>query len=233
MKHLTCRICLADAERLAIRRLLSRSYNEALLSSGPPLPTSHPSPSLLSKLQLNIHSLYASALSLLPNNINSDLKSYVESMVHLNLGLGMKWLGVNEGERNSVGESVGWLELSEKELEETLKKGKIKANKEFIHRELEMVKRFHRASKRDNDTFSFQSVPKTSELLNRIPTGRSALTSKSFNPPPLLFGPGIDRSKRVKEPDLSMSGLNLEDESDSGDDSNVVQGNYSGKGAYF
>lgn len=60
------KICLADAEKLAIRRLLSKSVAvaQATITPGPPLPRSHPSPSLLSKLYLNVHSLYDSSRSL-------------------------------------------------------------------------------------------------------------------------------------------------------------------------
>ena len=60
------RICLADAEKLAIRRLLSKSVNmaEATIRPGPPLARGHPSPSLLSKLYLNVYAQYDAARSL-------------------------------------------------------------------------------------------------------------------------------------------------------------------------
>lgn len=62
----TCRICLADAEKLAIRRLLSKSVAiaQAVTIPGPPLPRGHPSPSLLSKLYINVYAHYDSARSL-------------------------------------------------------------------------------------------------------------------------------------------------------------------------
>jgi len=59
------KVCLADAERLAIRRLLSKSIAvaQATMTPGPPLPRSHPSPSLLAKLYLNVYTLYDAARS--------------------------------------------------------------------------------------------------------------------------------------------------------------------------
>lgn len=53
---------MAEAEALALRRLLSKAAADIALSPGPPLPRSHPSPALLSKLQLNIHTLLDTAL---------------------------------------------------------------------------------------------------------------------------------------------------------------------------
>jgi hypothetical protein len=60
------RLAQAEAEQLAIRKLLSPTlcYQQASRTSPPPLPSGHPSPSLLSKLFLNVASLLESALSL-------------------------------------------------------------------------------------------------------------------------------------------------------------------------
>ena len=60
------RLAHAEAELLAIRKLLSpcACYQTAHRTSSPPLASEHPSPSLLSKLYLNVASLYDSALSL-------------------------------------------------------------------------------------------------------------------------------------------------------------------------
>ena len=57
---------MADAEKLAIRRLMSKSIMvaQATITPGPPLPRSHPSPSLLSKLYMNVNTLYESARAL-------------------------------------------------------------------------------------------------------------------------------------------------------------------------
>ena len=66
---------LADAQTLAIRKLLSKSAYDSTLSPGPPLPKSHPSPALLAKLYLECHALYSSAYALVSTVRKKDLKS--------------------------------------------------------------------------------------------------------------------------------------------------------------
>ncbi|KAI0775815.1 hypothetical protein BD413DRAFT_531776 [Trametes elegans] len=58
------KMALADAQNLAIRKLLSKAAFESTLTPGPPLPKSHPSPALVAKLHLECVSLYLSARSL-------------------------------------------------------------------------------------------------------------------------------------------------------------------------
>ncbi|KAI0823612.1 hypothetical protein BC628DRAFT_1324282 [Trametes gibbosa] len=58
------KLALADAQSLAIRKLLSKAAFESTLTPGPPLPKSHPSPALVAKLYLECASLYSSARSL-------------------------------------------------------------------------------------------------------------------------------------------------------------------------
>ncbi|WFD36552.1 hypothetical protein MCUN1_003435 [Malassezia cuniculi] len=71
VQHETClalaKIALADANTLAIRRLLAPALAHATdtLTPGPPLPPAHPSPSLLAKLEVYTADLYAEALALL------------------------------------------------------------------------------------------------------------------------------------------------------------------------
>ncbi|KAK0567947.1 hypothetical protein OC844_000037 [Tilletia horrida] len=57
------KLSLADAQALAIRKLLSPSVAlaEDTITPGPPLPKTHPSPSLLAKLHLETCALYESA----------------------------------------------------------------------------------------------------------------------------------------------------------------------------
>jgi len=57
-------MALADAQTLAIRKLLSRAAFDSTITPGPPLPKSHPSPLLIAKLHLECAALYASARSL-------------------------------------------------------------------------------------------------------------------------------------------------------------------------
>lgn len=60
------RLALADAESLAVRKLLSPFLSTSLdtITPGPPLPKTHPSASLLAKLNLNICQTYEQAKSL-------------------------------------------------------------------------------------------------------------------------------------------------------------------------
>ncbi|KAI8994011.1 BRO1 domain-containing protein [Trametes punicea] len=58
------KMALADAQNLAIRKLLSKAAFESTITPGPPLPKSHPSPALVAKLHLECASLYSSARSL-------------------------------------------------------------------------------------------------------------------------------------------------------------------------
>ncbi|KAH9935779.1 BRO1 domain-containing protein [Fomitopsis serialis] len=58
------KMALADAQTLAIRKLLSRAAFDSTITPGPPLPKSHPSPLLIAKLHLECAALYASARSL-------------------------------------------------------------------------------------------------------------------------------------------------------------------------
>ncbi|KIJ67762.1 hypothetical protein HYDPIDRAFT_173535 [Hydnomerulius pinastri MD-312] len=58
------KMALADAQTLAIRKLLSKSAFDSTFSPGPPLPKSHPSTALLAKLHLECATLYSSARTL-------------------------------------------------------------------------------------------------------------------------------------------------------------------------
>jgi len=58
------RMALAEAQTLAIRKLLSKSAYDSTVTPGPPLPKSHPPPGLVAKLHLECASLFASARSL-------------------------------------------------------------------------------------------------------------------------------------------------------------------------
>lgn len=120
------RLALADAERLAIRRLLSRSVMDRHTTPGAGLPKSHPSPALLAKLQLNVHALYAAArdsLSLVTvgsgavAEVSGALRDYLDDGRHFALGLGYKWLGIDAGEQsNRTAEGIGWLGLARESL---------------------------------------------------------------------------------------------------------------------
>jgi hypothetical protein len=120
---------MACAERLAIRKLLSKAIYDATLTPGPPLPRSHPSPSLLAKLQLNVTSLLTSASSLTklnPTNkflkdagveLQLALRRYIDDGLLLSSAVAYKWLGVDLGEAGAqVGEAIAWLQLAQAQL---------------------------------------------------------------------------------------------------------------------
>lgn len=169
------RMCLADANLLAIRRLLSRSLSVAhsTTTPGPPLPPSHPSPSLLSKLHLQVYTHYDEARSLFKSHSSSSteisplIRRYLSDGRQLALALSYKWLGVDNGERSETGEALGWLGLASKTLEELndkdkgLNKFKIgkgksaaKGRKGKVQEEIESVQAFAKAYKKVNDTVS-------------------------------------------------------------------------------
>ena len=115
-------LALADAHNLAIRRLMSKSAYDSLMSPGPPLPKSHPSPALIAKLYLHIESGYSSARSLAKTHsegdVSSELRKYLASEAVFALALAHKWLGVDAGESGSKsGQAVSFLKLAKGELE--------------------------------------------------------------------------------------------------------------------
>ena len=64
IRFLLHRLALADAQNLAIRKLLTRAAMESVVTPGPPLPKSHPSPALAAKLHLECVALYTSSRAL-------------------------------------------------------------------------------------------------------------------------------------------------------------------------
>lgn len=113
---------------------------------GPPLPSNHPSPSLLAKLYLHVASLYDSARALLnvqpqetssrklfsksrddgvDDSVEGDIiplfKRYLRKESILASGLARKWLGVDAGENGKgakTGEAVAWMKDAQVRLEE-------------------------------------------------------------------------------------------------------------------
>ncbi|GAA5842676.1 hypothetical protein JCM9279_003659 [Rhodotorula babjevae] len=134
--------CLADANLLAIRRLLSRSLQVAhsTTTPGPPLPPSHPSPALLAKLHLQVYTLYdearaaaktvsssssgAGAAGTGSGELSPALRRYLSDGRTLALALSYKWLGVDAGERGETGDALGFLGMAQCELEALVGKDK-------------------------------------------------------------------------------------------------------------
>lgn len=141
-------MCLADANLLAIRRLLSRSLSVAhsTTTPGPPLPPGHPSPSLLAKLHLHVYSLYDEARTLIKTaseggssdtgEIVLPLRRYLSDGRTLSLALSYKWLGVDAGESKpsasssngasptATGDALGYLALAAQQLDALVDKDK-------------------------------------------------------------------------------------------------------------
>ncbi|GAA5861686.1 hypothetical protein JCM3774_002670 [Rhodotorula dairenensis] len=146
------KMCLADANLLAIRRLLSRSLSVAhsTTTPGPPLPPGHPSPSLLAKLHLHVYSLYDEARTLVKTasegggggtdsgEIVLPLRRYLSDGRTLSLALSYKWLGVDAGESKTApsssssasssstatGDALGYLALAAQQLDALVDKDK-------------------------------------------------------------------------------------------------------------
>ncbi|GAA5896969.1 hypothetical protein JCM8208_006126 [Rhodotorula glutinis] len=138
------KMCLADANLLAIRRLLSRSLQVAhsTTTPGPPLPSSHPSPALLAKLHLQVYTLYdearaaaktasssssstsSSGVGAGSGELSPALRRYLSDGRTLALALSYKWLGVDAGERGETGDALGFLGMAQAELEALVGKDK-------------------------------------------------------------------------------------------------------------
>lgn len=143
---LTCRMLLADAHVTAIRKLLLPVLSHSLFSPpGPPLPSNHPSPSLLAKLYLHVSTLYDSSRAVfkvtsaesgskklfskdkdslddaVEGDATPELKRYLRKESILAAGLARKWLGVDVGENGKgakVGEALSWVKDAQSRLQD-------------------------------------------------------------------------------------------------------------------
>ncbi|KAF5380535.1 hypothetical protein D9615_004724 [Tricholomella constricta] len=254
------KMALADAQSLAIRKLLSKAAFESNIAPGPPLPRSHPSPALIAKLHLECASLYSSARSLVKttdarkrpspapesgSEVSAELRRYLTDQTALHAALARKWLGVDAGEKGGSergGEAVGYLAWAKKELEELeddkkglgIVRGRDKdvreRLKEKISDELESVNLFYRYYKKSNDSLHFKSVPMQADLQARIPAGIMAIRAKPYVPPTPTFGPGS-----VTHLQAQTTELVLDDSSYKSTDtlSPLPAGTYAGAGSYF
>ncbi|KAA1095912.1 hypothetical protein PGTUg99_035395 [Puccinia graminis f. sp. tritici] len=197
-------LMLADAERLAVRRLLSRSAMDRHTNPGAGLPKSHPSPALLAKLELNVHQLYSSAkdafkLASGASEIASSLRNYVSEGRQVALGRGYKWLALEAGEQASQnGEAIGWLGLAREAMKAVcsgsllaVRNGSLKNDwarkKGKVEQELEEIDKFLKAYEQLNRTVTFEPIPPEATLLTRVPGGRAALSMKTYTmPSPLI-----------------------------------------------
>ncbi|KAF6763135.1 pH-response regulator protein palC [Ephemerocybe angulata] len=224
------KMVLADAQTLAIRRLQSKSAYESNIAPGPPLPLSHPSPSLLAKLHLECASLYA---SMKPHSITR---------------LRINGFGVFAGEKGGSekgGEAVAFLIWAKKELEELKDSGKIalgKGEKEKHDRrkaklsdEITSTSLFLKQYKQMNDSVHFQPVPPQSELQRVIPAGTLARKTTPYTPPQPCFGPNSIEYLRRKTEELKAKDDTKDGAGPPGPPPKESPhvGKYSGAGAYF
>lgn len=254
------KMALADAQTLAIRKFLSKSAYDSVVSPGPPLPKSHPSIPLIFKFHLECVSLYSSARTLamtprsarpLSPSSNPDsnaevcveLRRYLADTSTFHAALAHKWLGVSAGEsavQEKGGEAVAWLLWAKKELED-IKDGGLgiavgrdrekRGRKGRVADELDSVGVFLKHYKKINDSLTFQPVPKQQDLQARIPTGILAVHPKPYTPPSPAFGPGSVEYAR-----LQTEALTLEADDSSGDEAVTSSANprtYAGAGSYF
>ncbi|KAJ7644282.1 BRO1 domain-containing protein [Roridomyces roridus] len=233
---------LADAQTLAIRKLLSKAAYDSNIAPGPPLPKSHPSPALISKLHLECAALYSSARTLAKTpagkgksklngssssgdgEVSADLRRYLNDETSFHDAMAHKWLGVDAGENGGTdrgGDAVGFLVWAKKELEE-LKGGRKKDAR--VSGELDTVGVFLKHYKKINDSLHFQPVPKQSDLQARIPTGRLVLSAKAYIPPQPAFGPGSAEDLRRQAEQLDL---------DENAGTPAEAGTYAGAGSYF
>lgn len=130
-------MALADAQTLAIRKLLSKAAYDNSLTPGPPLPKSHPSPGLIAKLYLECEDLYASARALVKSQgktkgheneeVSAELRHYLADEAQLCGALAHKWLGVDAGEQgggDKCGVAIAFLLWAKTELEDLKDGGK-------------------------------------------------------------------------------------------------------------
>jgi hypothetical protein len=150
---------------------MTKSSYDSVISPGPPLPASHPSPALLAKLHLEAASLCASAESLMriPASRKNDMEVaeslllYARDTAALHGALARKWLGAEKGAQDAHGMAVGFLGWAKRELDALRDSGTRKGGKEegrderrdrrgHIVAEAEDVAQFLRYHTRMNDS---------------------------------------------------------------------------------
>lgn len=201
---------LADAQLLAIRKLLSKSTNDAALIPGPPLPKSHRSPILIAKLYIEASALYGAARGLVTttssmssklkrdeSTITPTLRKHLEHMQTLASLLSHQWLGVDAGEQGKTGEAVAFLSWAQDELQQY--EGDDKKN---IKRQLDS---FLSGYRKENDTIHFQPILTRDELRVKIPSGRAAVSMKAYQVPklPIHSSDGFDDGEANVQTDVA------------------------------
>nr|XP_019011489.1 pH-response regulator protein palC [Kwoniella pini CBS 10737]OCF50270.1 pH-response regulator protein palC [Kwoniella pini CBS 10737] len=246
---------LADAHLTAIRKLLLPVLPHSLFSPpGPPLPSNHPSPSLLAKLYLHVTSLYNSSRALLKANSSSsskidsvegemivELKRYLKKESQLSMALSYKWLGIDsaEGKSQKLGEGIAFIKDSLERLED-MENSKLKSGiKSLSMRNSERKKeeRRNRLGRVEREIEDTNAWLKTYIKLNDTVAFQPIPPSSSLVIPP---GRPIFAAKLFIPPSSKFEPIHRlpspDGEEDSGqkEDNDAEQrGEYAGKGNYF
>ncbi|EJU04137.1 pH-response regulator protein palC [Dacryopinax primogenitus] len=197
------KVAMADANGLAIRKLMSRSVAESIAVPGAPLPKSHPAPSLLGKLWIHVHTEYATARSLVNKStalgvrdeVDADLRKYLEHGAAHALAMAFKWFGIDAGERGRNGVAMAFLTAAKEDLAElkdvkgTSALESKSQQKEAIAEEIDSVTQWFGRYKVANDSITFQDVPSKAQVRAMIPDGVAVLKLQLFSLPKAAFGP--------------------------------------------
>lgn len=225
---------MGDVHILFILKLMSKTSGLSMAEPGFTFPKS--TPSLLYKLYIHTHEQYTSARSLIQTqskkssddsaNVDSDVRKYLDYRVTVSLALAYKWLGIDAGEHERVGDAVAFLTAAKEELSSA------RNSKEKDKEEIDLIAQFLRNYSATNDTVStllvlaetvlipvvqvsFQPVPATSVVKAAVPGGKGAQDVEVFVPPRPAFEASSSRQ--------SMDG----------DGSQGKAGNYAGAGQYY
>lgn len=150
--------------------------------------------------------------------ITSSLLKYLTFSSTFHRAMAYKWLGIDSGESTTfkIGSAIAFLTLSStllsssslKDLTSTLSNisissssllpssSKIKTrqhgDRAVVEQELSTILHWLQSYRKLNDTVSFQPIPPSAEVTNKVPAGRAALGVKEFKLPTPKWGPGSE-----------------------------------------
>nr|XP_018261508.1 pH-response regulator protein palC [Kwoniella dejecticola CBS 10117]OBR83666.1 pH-response regulator protein palC [Kwoniella dejecticola CBS 10117] len=248
---------LADAHLTAIRKLLLPVLPHVLFSPpGPPLPSNHPSPSLLAKLYLHVTSLYNSSRALLKANSSSsssievdsvegemivELKRYLKKENQLSMALAYKWLGIDsaEGKSQKLGEGIAFVKESLFRLED-MESSKMKSgikNLSIKNSEKKKEERKNRVGRLEREIEDTKAWLRSYTKLNDTVAFQPIPPASSLIVPPgrpiFTAKPFVSPLSKF-EPTHRLPSPNAEDEAEQGENGSAgAEGEYAGKGNYF
>lgn len=219
---------------------------------GPPLPRSHPSPSLLGKLYLHVSNMYSSASSLLviPTNPQSnssgsllrrkksdevdsidedlivELKRYLKKEAKLSKALAYKYLGIDEASK-SLGQSLALLQESRRCLDD-LKDTKLETKMKGLNfnkdkKKAEVVRNL-RQGRIDREDYSVQAWLQANKKMNDTVNFERVPPFQEVVVPP---GRPIFAPKKYVLPKPKFKPSHVEEEEEK------PEAEYAGRGNYF